>query len=71
VEETCAPFSSGLATSAQFDTFITKGVDVIVFDSTDVLGAATNAQRAIEARHKHNRCSHTPVCIKATLHIRS
>lgn len=64
--ETCGPLSSGLATSAHFDTFTTKGVDVIVVDSTDALGAATNAQRAIEARHKHNRRSHTPVCIKAT-----
>jgi ribose transport system substrate-binding protein len=44
-----APFSSSLATYAQFDTFITKGVDMMVVASTNLLGAATNAQRAIEA----------------------
>ncbi|MCR6502343.1 sugar ABC transporter substrate-binding protein [Shinella sp. CPCC 101442] len=36
-------------TSAHFDSFITKGVDVIVVDPTDVVGAATDAQRAVDA----------------------
>ncbi|WP_020479961.1 sugar ABC transporter substrate-binding protein [Sinorhizobium meliloti] len=36
-------------TSAHFDSFITKGVDVIVVDPTDVAGAATDAQRAVDA----------------------
>lgn len=36
-------------TSAQFDAFITRGVDVIVVDPTDVVGAATDAQRAVDA----------------------
>ncbi|WP_273786555.1 sugar ABC transporter substrate-binding protein [Brucella intermedia] len=36
-------------TSAHFDSFITKDVDVIVVDPTDVVGAATDAQRAVDA----------------------
>jgi len=36
-------------TSSHFDAFIAKGVDVIVVDPTDVVGAATDAQRAVEA----------------------
>ncbi|WP_417241266.1 sugar ABC transporter substrate-binding protein [Celeribacter halophilus] len=38
-----------LRTSAHFDAFIAKGVDVIVVDPTDVVGAATDAERAVEA----------------------
>lgn len=36
-------------TSAHFDAFIAKGVDVIVVDPTDVVGTATDAQRAVDA----------------------
>ncbi|MBD9455004.1 MULTISPECIES: sugar ABC transporter substrate-binding protein [unclassified Rhizobium] len=36
-------------TSAHFDSFIAQGVDVIVVDPTDVVGAATDAQRAVDA----------------------
>lgn len=35
--------------SAQVDNFITLGVDVIVIDPVDVLGAAADVERAIEA----------------------
>lgn len=38
-----------LKTSAHFDAFIAKGVDVIVVDPTDVVGSATDAERAVEA----------------------
>jgi ribose transport system substrate-binding protein len=36
-------------TSAHFDAFIAKGVDIIVVDPTDVVGTATDAQRAVDA----------------------
>ncbi|RWR28751.1 sugar ABC transporter substrate-binding protein [Sinirhodobacter populi] len=36
-------------TSAHFDGFIARGVDVIVVDPTDVVGTATDAQRAVDA----------------------
>lgn len=36
-------------TSAQIDTFIARGVDVIVLDPTDLASAASDAERAVEA----------------------
>nr|WP_254443628.1 sugar ABC transporter substrate-binding protein [Ruegeria atlantica] len=36
-------------TSAHFDTFIARGVDVIVVDPTDLASAAIDAERAVEA----------------------
>jgi len=35
--------------SAQIDSFIATGVDIIVLDPTDVVGAAADAQRAVDA----------------------
>ncbi|SDN03540.1 monosaccharide ABC transporter substrate-binding protein, CUT2 family (TC 3.A.1.2.-) [Ensifer sp. YR511] len=35
--------------SAQIDSFIATGVDIIVIDPTDVVGAAADAQRAVDA----------------------
>lgn len=36
-------------TSSHFDTFIARGVDVIVVDPTDLASAAADAERAVEA----------------------